>query len=469
MNRASLGLARQLEGERSLAPRHRAHRVADFQRLRLRLYATILAVDAVAMACAFLLADAARFGRYEGYGLSTFLVLFPTYLAIALNGDAFSIPALKSPRHSAASAVRSLLFAFAVATAIFFSLKVGEDFSRLVFGIGSAFSLALVTGGRLALGGAICRRYGRSFRREVLIRDGVDAAPAGEETVVDAASEGLTPAPDDPAALDRLARVLDKAERAIVSCPPERREAWTRALAGANVDVEILAPELAAVPAIGLRRHGSTPALLVGCGPLPLHSRAVKRLMDVTVAGASLVLLAPLMLAAAAAIRIESPGPALFRQVRMGRGNRLFEILKFRTMRCEAADEAGARSASRGDDRVTRVGRLLRRTSIDELPQLINVLRGEMSIVGPRPHALGTRAENQLFWTIDDHYFDRHAIKPGITGLAQVRGFRGATEKKADVTERVRADLEYIDGWHIGRDLAIMLRTAAVLVHPNAF
>jgi lipopolysaccharide/colanic/teichoic acid biosynthesis glycosyltransferase len=175
------------------------------------------------------------------------------------------------------------------------------------------------------------------------------------------------------------------------------------------------------------------------------------------------------MLAAAAAIRIESPGPALFRQVRMGRGNRLFEILKFRTMRCEAADEAGARSASRGDDRVTRVGRLLRRTSIDELPQLINVLRGEMSIVGPRPHALGTRAENQLFWSIDEHYFDRHAIKPGITGLAQVRGFRGATEKKADVTERVRADLEYIDGWHIGRDIAIMLRTAAVLVHPNAF
>ena len=173
MNRASLGLARQLAGERPLAPRHRAQHVADFQRLRLKLYALILLVDAAAMGCAFLLADVVRFGRVEGYGLSTFLVLFPTYLAVGFNGDAFSIPALKSPRHSAASAVRSLLLAVAVATAIFFSLKVGEDFSRLVFGIGSIFSLALVTAGRLALGGAMCRRYGRSFRREVLILDGV--------------------------------------------------------------------------------------------------------------------------------------------------------------------------------------------------------------------------------------------------------------------------------------------------------
>jgi lipopolysaccharide/colanic/teichoic acid biosynthesis glycosyltransferase len=339
----------------------------------------------------------------------------------------------------------------------------------LVFGIGSCIALGTISGLRLALGRAIGRRCSWSFRREVLILDGVQASRSGHEIVVDAATEGLKPASDDPAALDRLACVLDRAERAIVACPPERREAWTRALAGANVDVEILAPELAAVPAIGLRRHGSTPALLVGCGPLPLHSRAVKRVMDLAIAGVSLFLLAPLMLLAAAAIRLESPGPALFRQVRMGRGNRLFEILKFRTMWCEATDELGTRSAARGDDRVTGVGRLLRATSIDELPQLLNVLKGEMSMVGPRPHPLGCRAENQLFWAIEDHYFDRHAIKPGMTGLAQVRGFRGATEKKSDVTERVRADLEYINGWHIGRDIGIMLRTVAVLVHPNAF
>jgi lipopolysaccharide/colanic/teichoic acid biosynthesis glycosyltransferase len=138
-------------------------------------------------------------------------------------------------------------------------------------------------------------------------------------------------------------------------------------------------------------------------------------------------------------------------------------------MRTELGDESGSRSASRDDDRVTGVGRFLRRTSLDELPQLLNVLAGEMSVVGPRPHPLGCRADDELFWDIDDHYFDRHSIKPGITGLAQVRGFRGATEKKTDVTDRLRADLEYLDGWHIGRDVAIVARTIGVVVHSNAF
>jgi lipopolysaccharide/colanic/teichoic acid biosynthesis glycosyltransferase len=444
-------------------------RVPDFQRLRLRLYGLILVGDGLAMVLAFLSADLIRFGRLEGYGLTTFMVLFPTYVAVALNGDAWSIASLERPRHSAASAIRAFLFALAIATVFFFSLKVGEDFSRLVFGIGSCIALGTISGLRLALGKGIGRKYRWSFRREVLILDGVQASRSGQEIVVDAAKDRLEPAADDPSALDRLARLLDRVERVIVACPPERRQAWIRTLAGANLDVEMLAPELASVPAIGLRRHGATPALLVGCGPLPLHSRALKRLMDLAVAGGGLVLLGPLMLVVAAAIRIESPGPALFRQVRMGRGNRLFEILKFRTMRSDAADGAGARSVSRGDDRVTRLGRFLRSTSIDELPQLLNVLKGEMSIVGPRPHPLGCRAETELFWAIDEHYFDRHAIKPGLTGLAQVRGFRGATEKRSDVTDRVGADLEYIDGWHIGRDVAIIVRTVGVLIHPNAF
>ena len=192
-------------------------------------------------------------------------------------------------------------------------------------------------------------------------------------------------------------------------------------------------------------------------------------MLDLAVSGVGLVLLSPLMLAIAAAIRLESRGPALFGQMRMGRGNRLFRMHKFRTMRFETADEQGDRSVGRGDGRVTRVGRFLRRTSLDELPQLVNVLKGEMSIVGPRPHALGTRAENRPLWALDERYWDRHAIKPGLTGLAQVRGLRGETASATDLTDRLQADLEYIDGWHIGRDLAIMFRTAGVLVHPKAF
>jgi lipopolysaccharide/colanic/teichoic acid biosynthesis glycosyltransferase len=467
---ASSGLAWSTQRQDDAATLGRSvERVPDFQHLRLRLYGLILAGDCLAMALAFLSADLIRFGRLEGYGFSTFIVLFPTFVAVALNGDAWSMASLERPRHSAASAVRAFMFAMAIATVFFFSLKVGEDFSRLVFGIGSVIALGTMAAVRLALGEAIGRRYGWRFRREILILDGLEASGSGNEIVIDASSEGLHPALDDPEALDRLGRLLHRSERAIVACLPERREAWTRALAGANVDVEILAPELSGIPAIGLRRHGSVPSLLVGCGPLRLRSRVLKRVLDLSVASASLVLFAPLMLLIAAAIRLETDGPALFRQVRMGRGNRMFTMLKFRTMRCDAADEDGTRSVRKSDDRLTRVGRFLRRTSLDELPQIINVLKGEMSIVGPRPHALGTRAGDKLLWAVDDRYWDRHAIKPGLTGLAQVRGLRGATETTSALTERLQADLDYIDRWHVGRDVAIMLRTLGVLIHPKAF
>jgi lipopolysaccharide/colanic/teichoic acid biosynthesis glycosyltransferase len=147
----------------------------------------------------------------------------------------------------------------------------------------------------------------------------------------------------------------------------------------------------------------------------------------------------------------------------------MFDVLKFRSMREECSDASGTRSASLRDDRVTAVGRFMRRTSLDELPQLLNVLAGQMSIVGPRPHALGSTAEDSLFWHIDQRYFQRHAIKPGMTGLAQVRGFRGATDRRDDLTNRLLSDLEYSTGWTIWRDMKIVAGTFAVLAHPQAF
>jgi len=421
------------------------------------------------MLAAFLLADMLRFGQAQGYGLTTFMIMFPTFAAIGLNGDSWSLKALRTPRYSAASAVRVLLFATGVTTVAFFTLKIGADFSRIVFVIGSCLAMLLIAGGRLVLGRSFGEHYGWSFRREIILVDGADASAEANEIIVDVRAENLRPTADDPEMLDRLGRLLHGSERAIVACPIERRQAWARALAGANVDAEILTPELASVGALGLRRHAGVPTLLVGCGPLKLRDRATKRLFDIAVSGTALAILLPVLATVALAIRLGSPGPVLFRQQRLGRGNRLFEILKFRSMRTDASDLAGGRSATRGDDRVTAVGRFIRSTSIDELPQLINVLKGDMSIVGPRPHPLGCKAEDQLFWAIDDHYFDRHAIKPGMTGLAQVRGFRGATHKLSDVTDRLQSDLEYLDGWHLGRDIAIIARTVGVLVHPNAF
>ena len=442
----------------------------DFHRLRLRLYALIVLVDGVLMAAAFLLANTANYGRpFASYGVNTFALLFPIYLAVGLNGGAWSMHALAHPRRSALLAVHSLLFAVSVATVLLFSLKIGEDFSRLVFGVGSLLSLLMIAVGRQRLGEIIGRRCAWTFRREVLIVDGVPAAPAGTEVVVNAEHDGLCPVMDDPAMLDRLGRLLDRSERVILSCPPARREAWCRMLRGANVEVEILAPELERWGALALRRHGERATLLVGCGPLGLRQRAIKRGFDLIVAVGALLVLSPLLALIAAAIRLESPGPALFRQARMGRGNRLFHMLKFRTMYTETSDAEGVRSTSRDDDRITRLGRFLRSSSFDELPQLLNVLRGEMSIVGPRPHALGSTAEDESFWAIDDRYWDRHGIKPGITGEAQIRGFRGATETREDLTNRLKADLEYLDRWTIGRDLEIVARTVKVMIHRNAY
>jgi lipopolysaccharide/colanic/teichoic acid biosynthesis glycosyltransferase len=188
--------------------------------------------------------------------------------------------------------------------------------------------------------------------------------------------------------------------------------------------------------------------------------------------GASVLALAfalPILLVAALAIKLEDGGPILFQQKRVGRRNELFSIFKLRTMRVERSDGDGMRSASRDDDRVTRVGRVLRRTSIDELPQLFNVLKGDMSLVGPRPHAIGSLAGEKLFWEVDQRYWQRHSLRPGLTGLAQVRGFRGATDREADLTSRLQADLEYITGWTIWRDLRILMGTTFVLVHDRAF
>jgi lipopolysaccharide/colanic/teichoic acid biosynthesis glycosyltransferase len=177
-----------------------------------------------------------------------------------------------------------------------------------------------------------------------------------------------------------------------------------------------------------------------------------KRAFDVAAALAILALAAVPMLLIALAVRLDSPGPALFRQTRVGLGGRPFTMLKFRTMRREACASGDLVQAMRADPRVTRLGRWLRRTSLDELPQLLNVLAGDMSLVGPRPHAPGTRAGSRRFEEIALRYQDRHRVRPGLTGLAQVRGLRGETETEAKLL-----------------DAAIVLRTPwAVLRMRNA-
>ena len=204
--------------------------------------------------------------------------------------------------------------------------------------------------------------------------------------------------------------------------------------------------------------------------PNTAQARRLKRVLDVTAASLLLALCGWLMLAIAALIRLTSGGPALFAQERIGLHGKPFRMLKFRTMRGAADPPGQCRQATRNDPRVTPLGALLRRTSMDELPQLLNVLAGTMSIVGPRPHAPGTCAAGRPFEAISHRYAARHRVKPGMTGLAQVRGWRGQTDTEDKLLHRLDSDLEYIATWSLLGDLLIMIRTVpALLCMRNAW
>jgi exopolysaccharide biosynthesis polyprenyl glycosylphosphotransferase len=221
---------------------------------------------------------------------------------------------------------------------------------------------------------------------------------------------------------------------------------------------------------VSVEKLGSQLLLQAGQRPLSGWNVAIKRLEDVVVALTALILLSPVMAAIAIAIKLESRGPILFRQKRVGFNQELIEAWKFRSMYHDMADMDAVRQTERNDPRVTRVGRFLRCTSLDELPQLFNVLQGRMSVVGPRPHAIGTRAADMALEEVVADYAARHRVKPGITGWAQANGLRGPLHDAERARRRVEYDLEYIERWSLWLDLKIMLMTAiAVIRDPNAY
>ncbi|MBK0327612.1 exopolysaccharide biosynthesis polyprenyl glycosylphosphotransferase [Rhodobacteraceae bacterium F11138] len=196
--------------------------------------------------------------------------------------------------------------------------------------------------------------------------------------------------------------------------------------------------------------------------------RLTKRLFDVFFAVCALALLWPVLILAALAVRLDSPGPVLFRQRRHGYNNRIIEVRKFRSMYVDMADPSGRQVVTQGDRRVTRVGRFLRRSSIDELPQLFNVLRGDLSMVGPRPHAVEAMSSRQeRFSQIVEGYCARHRLPPGITGWAQINGWRGEIDDAAKLEARIAHDLFYIENWSFWFDLKILLRTPCSLLNPK--
>lgn len=435
----------------------------------------LVTADVVGLALGY--AGIALLTRVAGGPLGTklLLVMAGMYLLVAFYGRSYA-PGIAT--NGATSVYRALLALVVTFLSMVFGAAILD---RLNAGWLQPFTATMVammlgvTTARVALAFALSARWWRSTatsRHTLVLVDGDHRALVGsvDGMIVDVAAHGLRADVNDPTALARLGKLVGNADRVVVACAADRRASWSAALGGANVPVELLVEEIGGLVPLGAGTFGTCATLQVAAESLSPEERLLKRLFDIAVAAAALVFLLPFFLVVALAIKLDSPGPVFFRQPRVGRSNRPFRMHKFRSMRSDMHDlNANRLTTGRDDDRVTRVGRFIRATSIDELPQVIDVLLGHMSIVGPRPHALGAKAGGKLYWEVDGDYWRRHSVKPGITGLAQVRGFRGTTFEEDDLRNRLASDLEYVENWSFTGDLWIVLRTFMALTGQRAF
>ena len=384
------------------------------------MYVTLQFSDVVAIFTAFYLTGLFRDGRWlspQGYHV-VYLVV-PIFLLFAYSRESYSIDSLRSLSESMRRPLSALFISALVVLMFAFVSKSGSDVSRLAFGLAFSGSFAFIALGRLAIHRLVWWQWRGNVVDQLIILDGVPPLEVCKDILcIDARKEALYPDPMDPHKLSHLSALVKGYDRVIVACSGERQNDWALFLKGSDIPGELIVPNTNKLGAIGIGDIKGIDTLVVSRGALSFVNRVKKRGFDLAVTIPLLIMLSPLMIVVAIAIRLDSPGPVLFRQQRVGQANRIFSIYKFRSMCIHHSDENGDASTQPGDTRVTRVGRFIRKTSIDELPQLLNVLRSEMSVVGPRPHALGSLAGDKLFWEINQQYWLRHALKPGITGLA---------------------------------------------------
>lgn len=349
-------------------------------RRRLQCYLALIVSDLAAL-----------FGGFAGsgflylgwHGVHQAIVLaqlvLPIFLTVALYNSAYSLSALENARHGTGRAISALVISASAVVFIAFYTKSSAEFSRLLFTAGVFFTVLTLAWSRAQMRSFIRARCGESVLNELVIDDGGPRIALPRTQVAYASQLGLNPELGNPQALNRIGQILSACDRVIVSCPPERRLAWAMILKGANIEGEVVDDAVADLGAHGARIAAGHGLLRVSVGPLGLRARATKRLFDVVAAGTGLIVLSPVLLLTTLAILIEDGSPVLFFQRRVGRGNQFFSMLKFRSMRHDLSDSDGTKSTLRDDRRITRVGAFIRRTSIDELPQLINVLKGDMA------------------------------------------------------------------------------------------
>lgn len=449
-----------------------ASSLRHFVRLAVTCCGILLDLVAVLLAC--LAGDWLRYGSLvSGDWIQSFILTFPIYCLAAVVLKGYEQRTLLSRGRTALAAAAALAIAAGFSLSAIFALKVGNVTSRLATGFSLLIALGLLVGLRVGLA-LFVRRFLRELvaTRLIVLTDGIEPLPEGPARltrVINVRASGMVPSLQDPVFFEALNRLVHNADRILLAFDsPEERVRWCTVMQLGGFDAETLA-DLGEVRPLALSHWRDQTTLVISRRPLNIAERAIKRLFDLAVTLALMPVVLPIIGFVALAIKMDSRGPVFFAQDRVGRNNRIYRCFKFRSMYVDRLDDAGADSTARGDERVTRLGRLLRLTSLDELPQLFNVIAGDMSLVGPRPHALGSRADGELFWNLVPDYWSRHSMKPGVTGLAQVRGLRGATHRREDIEWRVAADLEYINDWSLWLDIKILVMTPLVVIHRNAY
>ncbi|HVZ04343.1 undecaprenyl-phosphate glucose phosphotransferase [Hyphomicrobium sp.] len=406
--------------------------------------------------------------------------------------DLYSLRALSTSIKSLPAIMLGWTVAFAVLVAGIFFLKIGSEVSRVWlatwFVSGALFVMTerLITGWfvrKAASTGRLYQRvaiYGAGPLTESLLQE-LEAdgnAIVRVAGIFDDRNDGR--APGEIAGYQRLGNLSDlitmsrrnQIDLVVVSLPLAAEGRLSNVVGRLSVlPADVKMPARAS----GLRFSPRTYSHLGSIAMIDLHDKPIadwdyvsKWLFDKIVGTLLLAVVTPLMLLIALAIKLESRGPVFFRQKRYGFNNELIEVFKFRSMYVDQCDATASKLVTKDDPRVTRVGRFIRKTSLDELPQLFNVIKGNLSLIGPRPHAVQAKAAGHLYDEVVDGYFARHKVKPGITGWAQINGWRGETDTEEKITKRIEHDLHYIENWSVFLDLYILLKTPFALLNTKS-
>lgn len=463
-------------------------RPAVVERLMAVVDAALIVVSGIGCAVGYQIITAGRLGKADVYAAASVLVAV-NFILLTIVQQGYRLKTVTNLPRTFRMTLTTWTFLFGALLAIAFTMKVSDEFSR-----GTTISFYLVgLAALLAWKIAAARWTTHALRtgafangRAIMISE--FGLATSSNAVDDLGQHGyrlmrVMEIPANELASPLLLSALAPRFEELITYAREHRIEhvfllinWSRqhaidsildALKILPVPVHLVPdPNTARFLRYPLSGTGNTFTAELRRAPLSWKERALKRALDLSGASAALFVFTPVMLVTAVLIKLTSPGPVFFRQTRHGFGGRAFRIFKFRTMRV-LEDGPTIVQAQKDDPRVTPIGKWLRKTSIDELPQLLNVLKGDMSLVGPRPHAA---AHNTEYEQIIGNYAFRHHVKPGITGWAQVNGYRGETRTLELMQKRVEHDLWYINNWSLGLDLKILLRTATTtLVRPTAY